>query len=789
MQIQAQQANQPISRFKRLVGLILCLFLNLQWLTAAAQPLHANTVQIPTLVQTSGKAPDASALGAQQGSATATAAPTTTPAPATPAATPAPTTATPNATATGNALREQLDALAAQPGMGYLAALSDPAHPAHPQVAAINWQAITLAQDSWQYTQQGLTPAGAALVSLVVAYCTAGAGAALIGPAGLGITGAAGSVLTAVTQAAITNLATTATISLANNGGNLSATLNELGSSANVQSLLTSVATAGVVAGLGSINVNGSPLTPTSISGANASGASSPFINQLGNNLINNTASALVSSAINGTDVEQNLQNGIINAFITTSAAQGANAIGTAAANGTINATIDAASNPSATGNTATPAQIQFAQLASHAVAGCIASAATNAATGNGSQGTNGTTNSSACSAGALGAVVGEFAAGVYDPTAANAQGNTVQFAAMMGGIAVAATGGNPAQIAAGAAAAGNAAENNHLSTAAIRQAVEVLKKCTDNACIAAMNNLRSQQQSVARVTEGCRVGRSDCVDQVKEIAAGLAMLQDPSVIAAMGEANATQLYNRQLNDLTKALDAMQYGANTADQRKQIALVGTALVGTALGGWAVATVGRVIMAACSNPAAPACIGLVNEVGIAIAESTGATTGLAGAGTGAAAATVMGQRIANAARLGDEALAAEVRLIQAEGVAVQSFRQERSFWSASPIEFQGNRVYQRNDLIDITKIDAISGLTNLELMRLGRAPIGSDGKAVNLHHMLQSQDGPIAEVTQTFHQQNFSTIHINAGSDIPSGINRSEFARWRAQYWMNRALSF
>ncbi|MEB6380125.1 hemagglutinin repeat-containing protein [Leclercia adecarboxylata] len=117
-----------------------------------------------------------------------------------------------------------------------------------------------------------------------------------------------------------------------------------------------------------------------------------------------------------------------------------------------------------------------------------------------------------------------------------------------------------------------------------------------------------------------------------------------------------------------------------------------------------------------------------------------------------------------------------------------FGQERKFWTADPVVFKGNKVYQRNDLFDPGYIDPKSGKTNLELMQGGRAPIGTDGKPVNLHHMLQSQDGPIAEVTQSFHKDNHSTIHINDNS-IPSGINRAQFNRWRADYWKQRANDF
>ena len=117
-----------------------------------------------------------------------------------------------------------------------------------------------------------------------------------------------------------------------------------------------------------------------------------------------------------------------------------------------------------------------------------------------------------------------------------------------------------------------------------------------------------------------------------------------------------------------------------------------------------------------------------------------------------------------------------------------FQQNRQYWSNDPIVVSGNKVYQRNDLIDPKYVDPRTGKTNLELMQSGRAPIGPDGNPINLHHMTQSQTGPIAELTQTFHQKNSSTIHIN-GSDIPSGINRAEFSIWRRDYWKNRANDF
>ncbi|MGX5109036.1 HNH/ENDO VII family nuclease [Enterobacter cloacae] len=55
------------------------------------------------------------------------------------------------------------------------------------------------------------------------------------------------------------------------------------------------------------------------------------------------------------------------------------------------------------------------------------------------------------------------------------------------------------------------------------------------------------------------------------------------------------------------------------------------------------------------------------------------------------------------------------------------------------------------------------------MATGRAPVGYYGNAVNLNHMLQTQDSPIAEMSQTFHKTNHRIIHINPNT-IPSGID-------------------
>jgi len=112
--------------------------------------------------------------------------------------------------------------------------------------------------------------------------------------------------------------------------------------------------------------------------------------------------------------------------------------------------------------------------------------------------------------------------------------------------------------------------------------------------------------------------------------------------------------------------------------------------------------------------------------------------------------------------------------------------ERKFWKKST-DFEGHRVHQRDDLIDPVATDP-KGRTNMDRMEKGLAPLGPDGKPVNLHHTTQRDDGALAEVGQTFHQRNHRVIHINPNS-IPSGIDRAAFDGIRERYWMHRADDF
>ncbi|MBF0786843.1 hypothetical protein IR123_02790 [Streptococcus sp. 19428wC2_LYSM12] len=63
-----------------------------------------------------------------------------------------------------------------------------------------------------------------------------------------------------------------------------------------------------------------------------------------------------------------------------------------------------------------------------------------------------------------------------------------------------------------------------------------------------------------------------------------------------------------------------------------------------------------------------------------------------------------------------------------------YSQNRKYWT-NDVGFNGNKVYQRDDLIDPNLTDSF-GRTNVERMQKGLVPIGYDGRSMELHHMTQ-----------------------------------------------------
>ena len=73
--------------------------------------------------------------------------------------------------------------------------------------------------------------------------------------------------------------------------------------------------------------------------------------------------------------------------------------------------------------------------------------------------------------------------------------------------------------------------------------------------------------------------------------------------------------------------------------------------------------------------------------------------------------------------------------------------------------------------------------NQERMKEGKAPIGKDGKPVELHHEGQNADGQVREMTQTDHRlgDNFKKNHSNTGQQS-SQIDRNQANQAQRKHW-------
>lgn len=236
-------------------------------------------------------------------------------------------------------LKTEIEKLAKQPEYAYLKQLQT--------VKDVNWNQVQLAYDKWDYKQEGLTGAGAAIIALAVAAVTGGVGAGLIGAA-------QGTASAAVADAAFTALVSQASISLINNKGNIGNTLKELGRSRTVKNLVVAAATAGVADKIGASALN------------NVS--DKQWINNLTVNLANAGSAALINTAVNGGSLKDNLEANILAALVNTAHGEAASKI----------------------------KQLDHHYIAhkiAHAVAGCAAAAA----------------NKGKCQDGAIGAAVGEI--------------------------------------------------------------------------------------------------------------------------------------------------------------------------------------------------------------------------------------------------------------------------------------------------------------------------------------------------------------------------------------------
>ncbi|RLM21623.1 two-partner secretion domain-containing protein [Brenneria goodwinii] len=121
----------------------------------------------------------------------------------------------------------------------------------------VQWNAVQDAYSNWNQKSQSLNPVVGAVIAIAVAAVTAGSGlAAMAANGAVTATGAAGMTATVIQGAAysgMTALTSQAAVALVDNKGNLSKTLQTLGGSDSVKSLVTSMVIGGTLSGFDSV--------------------------------------------------------------------------------------------------------------------------------------------------------------------------------------------------------------------------------------------------------------------------------------------------------------------------------------------------------------------------------------------------------------------------------------------------------------------------------------------------------------------------------------------------------
>ncbi|QER40173.1 filamentous hemagglutinin N-terminal domain-containing protein [Acinetobacter suaedae] len=367
-------------------------------------------------------------------------------------------------TANQKELIAEIEKLAKTPGNAYLKSLVDN------KDQKVNWEQILLTNEDWDYKSQGLTAAGAAILAIVIAAVTAGAGAAALGTTAtvssattitvggtqvaiaaggtittfggsiIGYTAASGaaavfSTAGAMINAGLTALATQASISAVNNGGDLTKVLKELGSKDSVKSLVTTVVTVGIMDSIGaSFDIKLKDM---------------PQLEKMANGFVQGVSSNIISSTVQGQSLSDSLEKALLAGLA--SSLQGG-------LSGEIKQLED----------------INYLlHKIAHAAAGCLAGAL-----------------QKSCEAGAIGAVVGEMAADLVPrskelkdmtPQERDAYNKKVVATAQLIAGTVSAYSGYDVNTAANSAAV--AVTNNYLTSKEVNELKAELDKCTDNQC------------------------------------------------------------------------------------------------------------------------------------------------------------------------------------------------------------------------------------------------------------------------------------------------------------------
>lgn len=180
--------------------------------------------------------------------------------------------------------------LSKQPGYEYLAELD--------KKNEINWAQVNLIQEHYEFEQEGLTPAGIALLTLAVAWAAGPAATSISASLGGGAAGTAAG-------AGFMSLSNQAAIAFTNNQGDISKTLNDLTSSKTVRTTLTAALTAGA---LDYVNTSIMPDVFKKLSIESAESLKGRLVNSV----FESTTSSLIVTGINGGSLSDNLKFALI---------------------------------------------------------------------------------------------------------------------------------------------------------------------------------------------------------------------------------------------------------------------------------------------------------------------------------------------------------------------------------------------------------------------------------------------------------------------------------------------
>lgn len=97
-----------------------------------------------------------------------------------------------------------------------------------------------------------------------------------------------------------------------------------------------------------------------------------------------------------------------------------------------------------------------------------------------------------------------------------------------------------------------------------------------------------------------------------------------------------------------------------------------------------------------------------------------------------------------------------------------------------IEINGRKCLVRDDIEWDKPVDDF-GMTNAELVKEGYAPFDSEGRRIELHHIGQKDDSPLAELTFKEHRSS-ETYSILHDTSKESEIDRAEFNNERKEHW-------